>query len=371
MSDSEQKRVLELLRRYMDAELEFVGEPEGVDLRGRIGGSKVSVHLKSMSRGTVEDMKGRLAMGLLKALKEDKGGGIGHPVVMLQAPRIGRRAIGELARFMQEDAPDDVGWGAFDDRGSFHLEMPSLDIEVDKRGRSSTEEARKTKYNQRAFTDLNRWLLKVLMLTDAPEGRWKSGEKFRRRVRNPNDLKDVADVSQAKAYQFARTFKSLGLLRWNRGDFQITGRRHVFDLWYEEERQLHVEEYPVRSIFGTTDLHAMLRKAGDEVDCAVGGLAACKLHGVLHTSVGVPHVHISGSPDVVMEKLDLEPVAEHQAEARLIQLPYSESIFRGLVAIDGVKVVDILQAALDSGRSRGRGREQAEYIVEHVLGWGQ
>lgn len=371
MSDSNQKRrALKLLRQYTDAELEIVAGPAGVDLRGQLEGQVVSVQLKSMNRGTIEDMKGRLAMGVLQAPKEFYGGETGKPVVILHAPRIGRRAIGELQEFMRQYAPE-FGWGAFDERDSFHFEMPGLDIEIDERGRSSTEEARKTKYNKRAFTDLNRWLLKILMLRDAPEGMWKSGENYRSEVRNPNELKDIADVSQAKAYQFARTFRELGFLKWSREEFRIRDRRHLFELWYEEERQLHVEEHPARSIFGSTDLDEFLWKAEDEVTYAVGGFAACELHGVLHTKVGVPKIHIAGDRGNVMDKLDLEPVAEHQAEVCLVDLPYSESIFRGAVTIDGIRVVDILQAALDSGRSRGRGREQAEYIIDHVLEWGR
>lgn len=356
-------------QRLDSAEFEL-DERQRADLIGSIGGIELAVALKSMSRGTIEDMKGRLATAILQLRQTLDQEGVREPVVVLHAQRVGRRAIGELKDFMREYAPE-FGWGAIDEQGSFHFELPSLDLEVDERGHNSRREARETKHNKRAFTDLNRWLLKLLMLRDAPERMWKSGEKYRRDIRNPNDLKDVADVSQAKAYQFARTFRDLGFLNWDREQFRIPDRRRLFELWYEEERQLRINKQYARSIFGPGAFNELIAKAEDEIEYAVGGYSACKLHGVLHTKPEVPRIHISGRPDYAMERLDLEPVAQHQADVCLVELPYSESVFRAAVTIDGMQVVDILQAALDSARYRGRGREQVEYIVEHVLEWKQ
>jgi len=70
-----------------------------------------------------------------------------------------------------------------------------------------------------------------------------------------------------------------------------------------------------------------------------------------------------------VRRFDLEECADHEAELYSLQVPYEESVRRGTREVEGLNVVDILQAALDTARHAARGREQAEYIVEHVLGW--
>lgn len=362
------QQVLRTFSQRLELEFDVLDEEGREDARGRLHGNHLAMKVKSLSRGTIEDMKGRLATAILQLQNDLDPNDSGEPVVILHAPRVGRRAIDQLKGFMRDCAPE-FGWGAIDEQGAFHFELPSLELEIDERSRNSRREARETKYNKRAFTDLNRWLLKILILNDAPEKMWKSGEGYRRDIRNPNELHEIAGVSQAKAYQFARTFRELGFLKWNREQFRILDRRRLFESWYDHERQLRIEKHPARSVFGPMVLEELLTRANGEIEYAVGGFAACKFHGVLCTKLKTPCLHISGGIEYAMERLNLEPVAEHQAEVCLVKLPYTESIFRGAVTIEGGQIVDILQAALDSGRSRGRGREQVEYIVDHLLEW--
>ncbi|MFB6374122.1 MAG: hypothetical protein ABEN55_13650, partial [Bradymonadaceae bacterium] len=342
------------------------GEPV-VDLRGRVDDTSFVVEVTVTSRRGIEEMEGRLAKAILQMRKA--GNSHDLRLVLLRVPRIGRRAVSQLEDFMDEYGPE-FGWGVFDDQGTVRLLVRALEVDVTKWGDYSPSDSRKTTHNKRAFTDLNRWLLKVLTLRDAPEAQWYDEEKYRRDIESPAELHRVADVSQAKAYQFARTFRDLGLLKWDRGEFRVSERRRLFERWYNNEQQLRVDRFPVRPLFPDTESATDVFADADEtVDYAVGGFEACRMYDVLHTKFNEPEIHVFQNPGVICEQLDLEECADHEAELYLLQVPYEQSVRRGTREVEGLKVVDILQAALDTARHAARGREQAEYIVEHVLGW--
>lgn len=367
-ADKLEKQAADLLTRHIgDLELEPQQSDACADFVARTPEGTLAIQVTATRRRGIEDLKGRLATAVLHA--QQYAAPDQQPVVLVHAPRIGSRAVASLEEFVETYAPG-LAWGAWDERGAVYLRLADLGISVDESGVSDVDEARKTTHNQRAFTDLNRWLLKVLMLRDAPEGTWKRAQPYRQEIANPAQLTRVAVVSQAKAYQFARTFRDLGLLRWDRSHFEILEPRRVFDLWYEEERQLRVERYPVRSIFSPgAGVAEIFDGVGTELGYAVGGFEACRLFGVLHTGRSVPEVHIFQNPNYVLTQLDLELCDEHEAEMYLMETPYKESVDRGVIHVGNVRVVDILQAALDAGRHARRGKEQADYIVGEVLGW--
>jgi len=371
MSEVEiENEAIELLRRFL-GELTITRKAEvlGAGFVAQTPKGNFRVEIKSTRRRSIEDMQGRLATAVLQMQRN--GASDEHPLILLYAPRVGRRAVAELDAFMQDHAPD-YGWGAWDSRGAVHLRVPQLDMVIEREGKEVSEPVRETTHNKRAFTDLNRWLLKILLLNDAPKDMWDKAEQYRQAIESPAELQRVSQVSQAKAYQFARTFRDLGLLRWDRNNFGIIERRKLFELWQEEERQLRVGRYPVRSIFGAgAGMEDVFSGVGTEVEYAVGGFEACRLHGVLHTNRRAAEVHIFQTPNTIIQRLDLEYCAEHEAEMYLVEMPYRESIQRATMRVGDVRVVDILQAALDTSRQARRGREQAEYIIQEVLGWTQ
>ncbi len=378
MKDREREQA-EKLRERLEAHfsdrdlcLEAAVDDAFVDLTGRIDDTPVAIALKLSRRSGVEDITGRLATAVLELQHNREHLADFTPVAVAHVPRLGVRAVGALKAFMSTLAPE-VGWAVLDDGGTFHFELPPAGLEIDERGAMPERKVQKTTHNRQAFTDLNRWLLKVMLLDDLPHSRESEIEdgSSDHELRNPNDLQRVADVSQAKAYQFAHTFQSLGFLKWKRGDFRVLRPRRLFDMWYEQERQLRGVRVPVRSIFSTGDsLSDILGRRERSLDYAVGGFAACELHNVLHTRpTQVPWIHCTGNFAELMEALDLAACEEHAAELVLVDMPYRESIFRATVEIDGLRVVDLLQAALDGSHHLDRGREQADFIVEEVLGW--
>lgn len=330
-----------------------------VDLIFHREGKDYLVHVKSISpRANAEEAKGSLAMMILD-MKDKR---TDSTILGLMVRRLSPNLISELRGYAR--AYTDAGLLLMDQRGSLDLDVPFLDTYVQELNKKPAASPQKV-HNERAFTDLNRWLLKVLMLWDAPVGMWPGA--ISEKVGNPAELARCAGVSSAKAYQFAQTFKKLRWLRWNREEFEIIDRVTLFQQWYQSERQILFERIPVRPLLPRSVDEVY--KGMEGVSYAVGGLAACGFHGVRHVVGGVPEVHIFDSVDKVVESAQLEVCEEHEAVLFLRRGPNRESIERGIVEMNGIRVVDVLQAALDVSQLPVRGEEQADHIIHGVLGW--
>jgi len=361
----------------MDQELvlafEKLGELLGVRLKDPEGDGKkliildrdtsCGVQIKTTrARASIEEMKGALAMMLLEVQDLENN----QAILGLVIGRLSPNLISELREYARSYARE-LGLFLMEEEGEgVYLDVPFLDLSIQKLTKKTVSGARPSVYNQRAFTDLNRWLLKVLMLHDAPAGMWPEGT-FREKIGSPAELARCAGVSTAKAYQFAQTFKKLKWLRWTREEFEITDRIGLFEQWYQEERQILFERIPARPLFPRSI--GEVYKSMDGVSYAIGGLAGCGFHGVRHIVSGLPEVHIFDPVANVVESAELEVCEEHEAELFLRRGPNRESIERGAVVVNGVRVVDILQAALDVSQLAVRGEEQAEHIIHGVLGW--
>ena len=327
------------------------------------------IRLASTNQRDVESIKAQFAKALVEASAE-KAESLNGDAILVHATRIGRRALTQLERFIRGNT-EVTNWIALDDRGTVRVMLPGCGIDVVKHGEDEANVSSNRQRNTRAFTDLNRWLLKVMLLVDAPGGMWPDDSSLRTHAENPLALKDIGKVSQPKAYQFARTFRDLGLLEWDRQAFRILDRARLFERWREDERQLSGERLPVRSLFQPgQQLRSLTEQFNHTLEYAVGGFAACELHDVLHTTPRTPVIHVFGEFHDYLHKADLESCSERDADAILLSMPYTESIKRGRVRIRETTVVDILQAALDTSRVPARGIEQSDYIVREVLKWG-
>lgn len=336
------------------------------DLLARHDGRRVAVELELLPTLRIADLEGRLARGVLK-LRHSVDSVI-VPVVLVVSRRHGARAERAAERFMAELAPD-VGWGLVDEHEQLRLEVPTLGLSVRHAGTSPLSEARSTTAN--LFTDLNRWLLKVLLLRTSPEDSW-GGPRDDVLVRNPTELHRIAGVSLEKSHRFARTFEAADFLRRTREGLRLVRTDVLLAQWLADESVRPKRRLPVRSLFRgeaeLTELIAPLEQRRRRY--AVGGFAACALLGVARTPRREIDLHVEDRAGWVMEIADLQPCDERDAALYIIPSRYPESVLRGVVTRRGLPVVDELQAALDVAADPGRGEEQARFIVDRVLSWG-
>lgn len=328
--------------------------------------SRFAVELESVSASRTADVLGRFAVAVLESRSPKSHDGV-LPLVVVVLPRLGAKMARVVEGFISRHAPL-MSWALIDRFGAAHVRVvrPALEpLTIEHSARDQLPNERRMTARSTPFSDLNRWMLKLLLLRDAPERRWSG---FRGKVQNPTHLSRIADVSVETAHQFVRTFKARDFLRVESGDLKLVRKRELLDTWLAEERQGSSRLSYARTIDGGPfDFEGVLRSGRG---AAVGGFEACRRHGVLHTAAGVLMILVEDSSPALVRAWDLDYCGEREAQLSLVEPRHKASVFRAVENVGGVPVVDILQAALDVVPMTGRGVEQAELIVEEILSWG-
>jgi hypothetical protein len=373
MKRNNSEKAKELARQVLEDSIQNlkVSEPEpgsgreDADLVAVGRGPDCVVNVSYLPTVRIKDLIGSIAATTLTATRIANATEA-EPVVVAVAPRIGSTAVHEVQDFMRANAPD-VGWGLVDYAGRVRLYLPSQGLDVDRQpARLPEKSASKTSRSLQLFSDLNRWLLKVLLMRESPEGMW-GGQ--RERVDSPTQLGAVASVSTAKAHRFFRAFEERDFLRRTPEGLKVVRRRALINAWMAEEDHQHRVEMPVRCIFGKpTDVMAMLEPVADQ-RFAISAFEACRLHDVLHTTSPRLSVYVEDDFREFMEAWELADCDSRDAHLVLVRPRFPESVFRGTVQRKDLPVVDVLQAALDVRSQKPRGGEQADFIIDHVLKW--
>jgi hypothetical protein len=290
------------------------------------------------------------------------------PVVIIWMGGVSRNAA-ELADAFVSSYAQEFGWGLMDQAGSLALRIPALGISVHERAaRPQLTVGRvASRHTGRTFSDLNRWMLKLLLLRDTPEVLWRGP---RTPIAGASHLATVAGVSYGAAQRFVTTFSGMGYLGTAPQGLVVVRRAELLHAWLAQQVTEQSPTFAVRSIFGRPSGVADLFASGpQDVSRAIGGFEACRRLGVLHAFVPRVEVHVDRLDDGLLDGWGLELCEPRDAHCYLIRTKYPQSVMRGANKIDGLPVVDVFQAALDVVGNPARGREQAEYILREVLGW--
>jgi len=338
---------------------------EGQCLSGEGSGSPPSgliLKVKHVRSASIDDLLGILAVAVLELQRSASN----PPFVpLLVFDRLGEKTKRAARTFMATYAPD-CGWGLIDRSGAALLVVPALGIDVDQPGERVARGWPRQRPG-RLFSDLNQWMLKILLLGDAPPALWGGP---RQRVGNPTELHRVARVSVEKAHQFVRAFESVGLVESTRLGLAVARKKTLMEMWFHEERSHSSLRLPVRWIFGEpASLEDVFSKKDSAERFAIGGFEACRMLGVLHAPVMNRELYFFGDAESALAAWDLEPCDDRDAQFHLRKARSVQSILRGRVVQAGLPVVDVLQAALDVCDRAARGTEQSQYILDHVLGW--
>jgi len=331
--------------------------------RARRGQVRLHVEVRFLSQVRVRELVGQLAAGGLEARQAAAAAG-DEPVILAVAPRAGRESLREAERFMARYLPE-VSWGVLDLRGGVRLRLPPLGLDLDQ-PRVPAPRAEGRRRAPLSFSDLNRWMLKILLLREAPEGMWGGPRAV---FLTPAQLHDAARVSPDKAYKFLRMLEEQDFLRRTPDGFALVRRAELVEHWFAAERLHPPRRLPVRDALGKKPDPARLAPAvADGPRAALGGFAACRLLGASNASGTALELHVRGDPREYLAVHGLEACHPDAAGLNLLVSEHPQSVFRGAVRRGPVLVVDVLQAALDVVPSPARGLEQAQYILEHVLG---
>ena len=299
----------------------------------------------------LEDLQGRLAHAILIAQH--------HPqykhLVVIALPAVTAAALNE-ARTMFSTYASNVRWALVDDNGNvLHDASPHQP-----RRRQRTRREVQASPAQ-LFTDLGSWMLKVLLMREAPSSMWRGPREV---VWNASELARVADVSTAHANTFLMHLEALGHLDRSSEGLRVVRTRALLEQWFEAQRLSRRSATPARWLMGTP--RTLSEVFEGSADVVVTGFEACAAMNVLHASTFRPEAYIAAPLAQVCEQFAIEACDARDAHFSLLSTR-SASVIRGRIATDKLAHVDALQAALDVVSNAARGREQAEFIAFDVL----
>src|SRR5215467_11263213 len=338
-----------------------VGEDQdsapGVDLTVRRELLAYAIELKLSSEGRADRLVPLWAQAYLQARRAMPAGW--QPLAIVAAPSITDRVLRQIVGFAQRNAPD-AAIGVIDRHGRRHFEGEGL-ARLSARPERKAEPTRAGARRVNLFTDINQWLLKVLLapsipphLTAAPRGEY----------RNATELAHAANVSIMSAFRLVEALRREHYLDQRAGVLRVVRRRELLERWRAWSSSQTPHEIPaVFVISGDSheELRAVLRQ---QVDVVLALFAAAD---ALHLGFvrGIPpHIYLPALTAAAIGHLENVEVAKADERPALLirKAPAPHSVFRGAVQTPDGLVTDVLQTWLDVSSHPARGPEQADVI---------
>jgi len=344
-------------------------------------GKKLVVELKRASEGRKDRVIPLLSQAALEAMHYSRVIP-GHPVplAIVGANRIPDSVAEEAKQFVRERAPE-VAIGMLDLEGLRLFAGHGLESLSSSRRPQSDLRPPKVRAPQ-LFSDLNEWMLKVLLAPRFPEVYLSAP---RGRYQGASQLAEAAGVSMMSAFRFVEEFSKEGFLESGPGVLQLVRLRELMNRWAAAS-QRRVLEIPVRWVLrrGKKALGSALRSyqsaqsmpflnLADQLSSprprlCLGLFEAAEALGIGFVHGVKPYLYLERLNAEVLKDLGLSGDAEEKEADLFVRIPGNrESVFRGIVRKDGVPVSDILQVWLDVGQHPSRGKEQADLIWRKIL----
>ena len=337
---------------------------------------KYLVQLKSAPEGRPDRLIPLLAMAILQAqaiARRTREKAV--PLAIVGTSRAGESITGQMERFALQYAPG-VAVGIVDLEGFRWFHGPGLESlnaspeRASQRLRLRTQEAH-------LFSDLNQWMLKVLLAPRIPPDLMSAP---RAEFRNVSQLAAAAQVSLMSASRLTRQLRAEGFLDRSASVLRLVRLDELFRRWQAanlrpaRELGMHwvLRGDPARQIHDALRLHAREQSAPPAkpgrnrtpaTRACLALFAASDALGLGHVSGVAPHIYLETFAAEVLRELGLSLEASSSAPDVYVRVPAApDSVFRGAVARNGVPVCDALQVWLDASAYPARGMEQAELI---------
>jgi hypothetical protein len=333
----------------------------GPDLVARRKEVEYAIEIKSAPEGRSDRLVPLFAQAVLQAAHAASHKAV--PLAVVAAPSISPRAAQQVMAFAERYAPDAAA-GVIDFEGFVLFRGPHLE-EMNAPGRDLPASMRKSiRDSGQLFSDLNQWMLKVLLAPELPDALLASS---RGQYRNASQLARAANVSVMSAFRFVQQLEREGYLHESAPYLRLVRREDLFSRWQAVSAR-SARELPMRFLLPgdrQSQLHKMLRSGRA---CLALFAAADALR--LGFVSGVPpyvYVHRIQPANLAVWK-NLRACAPGESPDLIVrQAPAPQSVFRGLVRPEGMPACDVLQVWVDVASHPSRGREQADMIRKHVL----
>lgn len=214
------------------------------------------------------------------------------------------------------------------------------------------------------FSDLNQWMLKVLLapgiprhLLGAPRGEY----------RNASELAAAAQVSVMSAFRFLRQLRREAFLDESAEVLRLVRIEELFSRWQAASLR-PARELPARWIIRGDPKRQLAEAVASAPSRACLGLFSAAAALGLGFVRGVPpHIYLEDPGQDNLRKMGLSLESSERPDG-FIRIPSApEAVFRAAVSDLGVPASDVLQIWVDASAHPSRGREQASLIRRRVL----
>lgn len=333
------------------------------DLIVRGKGVVYAAEIKVASEGRSDRLLPLLALAVLQASRAARKGEI--PLAIVVAPRISGRVAEQLLGFARDYAAD-AAVGVIDAEGLRRFSVPPLDMlnAEPNAAAQAVKIPRGALEARQLFSDLNQWMLKVLLASELPDSLLAAR---RGRYRNASQLAEAAEVSVMSAFRLVQQLKQDGYLHESAPYLQLVRRHELFERWRAAANRPGPEISMRFRLPGNSD--GQLRKVLDSGRACLALFAAARSLGFGFVEGVPPHVYVKRVRAANLAAWRNLRICEpgEPPDVILRQAPAPQSIFRAMVRPNGLASCDVLQVWLDVAAHPARGAEQAEVIRNRVL----
>jgi hypothetical protein len=353
-----------------------------------VGGRKKYVVLvKSSSEGRRDRLIPLLSQAILEAQAvAHRSPELGAPLAVVAARRVPLSVADQIKQFAQRNVPDNA-IGIIDKEGLRVFVGHGLEVLNAQPPRPKASHVASKQRLPHLFSDLNQWMLKILLGQSLPESLLSTPKA---QFRNATQLAEAAKVSVMTAFRFVSQISNAGFLDDREDLLQIVRADELLSRWASANREA-AQEIPVRWIIkqGQNQLQAAVQEYVSDHKtaislrskahrgrlekvpprCCLGLFAAADALGLGFVHGVPPHLYLEHLELDVLRRLGLS-ISEpgHSADA-YIRIPANrEAIFRPAVLYEGIPVSDVLQVWLDVSTHTARGEKQADVIRRRALG---
>jgi Holliday junction resolvase len=322
------------------------------------------VEIKSISEGRRDRVIPLLSQAILQAQAAARKFGSVLPLAILHVGDVKEGLLKQVDRFVSQYAPD-IAVGIISDNGVRHFIGEGFEGLQVEHGQIPKRPEMPAIQSSNMFSDLNQWMLKVLLALEIPEGLLNAP---RGSYRNVSELAKAAGVSVMSAFRLGQQLREGGFLDESSRNLKLVRRKALFDRWQSAGLRSSPEMRMRFVVPGATE--QKLRKVVSGGNACLGLFAAADALKLGHVSGVKPHVYVARLPRLNNGAWKgLVPSGPNEPfDLVLKQALAPKSLFRGAVHQDGIAIADVLQIWLDVSAHPSRGHEQAELIRKKVLG---
>lgn len=344
----------EAIRQALDAAL-----PPGQRTKRRL-----TVAVRAIAEGRADRLIPLWAQTWLEAQHHARRGST--PVAIVGADRISPKAAESILAFIRTYAPDAVG-GVMDLQG--HRRFTGAGLEQLNAAPSLRPRARPNRAlparRGKLFSDLNQWMLKVLLAPRIPEPLLMAP---REPLRGASALAAAADVSVMSASRLVRELEHEGFLDTESPTLRLVRVDDLLRRW-----QAAVSAEPIREQHWRAVLPGQAAKALERWmeggDACWALFVAAQQHWFGFVEDVVPYAYVKGAQaEDRLAANGFIPAGPGERPDVLVRQPAAqESVFRGMVYPGRRPSTDIIQTWLDVSSHPTRGKEQADRIWRKVF----